>query len=188
MIYIAKFSEEVYLEDGDWTLTGATAGTQTASSWNYNPATSELALTYAYLPPDTYTLTLTDGVTDLRGNPLDGDGDGIPGGHFILNFQAAISGDVNLDGKVDAADYITLKRNFGTLSGANWRLGDLDGDADVDRIDLQLLRANLGATAGAMSAEASTVSASAPAYSPGSGMNLEDDGSRVKDFRSRQVG
>jgi large repetitive protein len=34
------------------------------------------------LPPGEYRLRITDSVTDLVGNPLDGDRDGVPGGDF----------------------------------------------------------------------------------------------------------
>jgi methionine-rich copper-binding protein CopC len=35
---------------------------------------------------DTYQVTLTDGIEDLAGNALDGDGDGAPGGDFTMTF------------------------------------------------------------------------------------------------------
>jgi hypothetical protein len=58
---------------------------------------------------------------------------------------ATLVGDTNDDGVVDAADYITLKQNFG-MTGAGWAQGnfnaDIDGDVDWD--DLQLLMANFG--------------------------------------------
>jgi len=58
---------------------------------------------------------------------------------------SALPGDANLDGVVDAADYIVLKKNFGTASGARYRNGDFDGDRDADWDDLQILTGNFGA-------------------------------------------
>jgi len=59
---------------------------------------------------------------------------------------SALPGDANADGVVDAADYIVLKKNFGTASGAKWSQGDFDLDRDVDWNDLQIL---MSATNGA---------------------------------------
>lgn len=51
----------------------------------------------------------------------------------------ASPGDANLDGVVDAADFITLKKNFGQASGAIYQDGDFDRDHAVDLADLQIL-------------------------------------------------
>jgi autotransporter-associated beta strand protein len=61
----------------------------------------------------------------------------------------AIPGDTNGDGVVDAADFITVKRNFGTTTGAGVGQGNFDGDGDVDWADLNILTNNMGATGGA---------------------------------------
>ena len=39
---------------------------------------------------------------------------------------------------------ITLKSNFGIVSGATWQQGNFDGDSDVDWDDLQMLMSNFG--------------------------------------------
>ena len=52
---------------------------------------------------------------------------------------SVLPGDANLDGVVDAADYIALKKNFGKASGATYGDGDFDGDRGVDRADLLIL-------------------------------------------------
>jgi hypothetical protein len=57
-----------------------------------------------------------------------------------------IPGDANRDGVVDAADYITVKQNFGMTSGALWKDGNFSDPygttGTVDWDDLQLLMAN----------------------------------------------
>jgi len=53
-------------------------------------------------------------------------------------------GDANGDDVVDAADYIALKRHFGSSSDATWQRGDFDGDGIVDYDDLQVLIINFG--------------------------------------------
>jgi hypothetical protein len=67
-------------------------------------------------------------------------------GDYELQITLAIGGDATLDGCVDAADFIAMKRNFGTGRGATWGQGDLDGDGDVDFGDLQTMTTNFGAS------------------------------------------
>jgi hypothetical protein len=58
-------------------------------------------------------------------------------------------GDANLDGVVDAADFIALKRSFGKASGATYQDGDFDRDRAVDRDDLVILMGSFSQGAGA---------------------------------------
>jgi autotransporter-associated beta strand protein len=66
--------------------------------------------------------------------------------------SSVIPGDANRDKVVDAADYITVKQNFG-MTGATWSQGNftdgLGGTGTVDWDDLQILMANFGKTLGA---------------------------------------
>ena len=122
---------------------------------------AELWLGGAQMVPGTY-----DGSTST---PIDyrsyftGDGSL----HVVL---VRLPGDANLDGVVDATDYITLKQNFG-MTGADWSHGnftvDTVGDGGtVDWADLQLLMTNFGTRGAAPAAP------TAPAPEPGSVMLL----------------
>ena len=55
-------------------------------------------------------------------------------------------GDADGDGDVDLDDFVILKNNFGTNSGATCDMGDFDGDGDVDLDDFVLLKNNFGVT------------------------------------------
>ena len=61
----------------------------------------------------------------------------------VADVFARRPGDCNLDGIVDAADYIILKQHIGRASGVDWwEHGDLDGDGVVGWSDLNLLSSN----------------------------------------------
>jgi hypothetical protein len=67
------------------------------------------------------------------------------GGVFSqLLIQSTVAGDTNLDGKVDQSDYLNIIANMGN-TGAQWFLGDLNGDGVVTPDDLAIVSANLGA-------------------------------------------
>jgi len=61
-----------------------------------------------------------------------------------LGWQMPVTGDANLDGAVDAADYVTLKRDFTGPPAATWTEGDFDFDGAVTWRDLSALAANFG--------------------------------------------
>ncbi len=63
-----------------------------------------------------------------------------------------LPGDANLDGIVDAADYIWIKQNFG-MTNAMPADGDLSGDGTVDWADLQMLMTALSASPPVMAPE-----------------------------------
>jgi hypothetical protein len=65
---------------------------------------------------------------------------------------SALPGDANLDGVVDAADFIALKKSFGTAFGAKYGEGDFDLDRDVDRADLAILMGSFGQAGNAATA------------------------------------
>ena len=75
-------------------------------------------------------------------------GDGTHGAAATFdNYVSPIlTGDANLDGKVDFADLLTLARHYGS-SNATWSTGDFDADGTVDFADLAALARNYGQTA-----------------------------------------
>ncbi len=54
-------------------------------------------LNFAALPEDVYRLTILDAITDLTGNSLDGDGNGLAAGVACSDFVVNATGDVELD-------------------------------------------------------------------------------------------
>ncbi len=81
-------------------------------------------------------------------NPKDADGEYVGTSteiDAVADVFARRMGDCNLDGVVDAADYITLKRNIGQASGVDWWENcDLDDDGVVAWSDMDLLSSNFG--------------------------------------------
>ncbi|MFO0899745.1 MAG: hypothetical protein U0836_20135 [Pirellulales bacterium] len=56
-----------------------------------------------------------------------------------------LPGDANRDGRVDLADFGTLKANFG--SGRSWSYGDFDGSGRIDLADFGILKSQFGVAA-----------------------------------------
>jgi hypothetical protein len=79
------------------------------------------------------------------GIPLDGDGNGLPGGNYTIvgtpaNKWFRLFGDVNGDGTVDASDFITFRQYFGGVLFAF----DFDGDGSVSANDFVQFRLRFG--------------------------------------------
>ena len=72
---------------------------------------------------------------------------------------AGVMGDTDRNGVVDAADFITLKRNFGAGVGGGAAVGNFDKTGTVDWNDLGILMTNMGAgsTAPATTPEPATL-------------------------------
>jgi hypothetical protein len=120
---------------------------------------------------DQYLLALTEEVTDVEGNWLDGEwtnpnriyqtgtsgsyyanaaisefpsGEGTPGGAF--NFvMTLLPGDANLDGQVTTLDYSILSANWGATVGKQFTQADFDGNGAVNSADFSMFSANWGA-------------------------------------------
>ena len=61
---------------------------------------------------------------------------------MVTNIFRTMPGDFNLDGKVDAADYIVWRKNVGTAG--NYLLGDATFDGSIGEADYEVWRANFG--------------------------------------------
>jgi hypothetical protein len=59
------------------------------------------------------------------------------------------TGDANLDGKIDLADFNRLASNFGGVSGKVWSQGDFNYDGMTNLADFNLIAGNFGLSAGA---------------------------------------
>jgi hypothetical protein len=90
-----------------------------------------------------YRLTVrSSAVTDSSGLPLDGDGDGVPGGdHTVAFFR--LFGDADGDRDVDFSDLARFRLALGSATNYNPAF-DFDGDGDVDFSDLARFRLRLG--------------------------------------------
>jgi hypothetical protein len=98
--------------------------------------------------PLTESGSLTDGdyrLTVLGGQPLDGDGNGTPGGDAVTALYR-LYGDGNGDRRVDNADFVQFRSTFGRAAGDPLYLADFDVNADgrVDNLDFFQLRTRFG--------------------------------------------
>ncbi|HUT01137.1 MAG TPA: lamin tail domain-containing protein, partial [Phycisphaerae bacterium] len=84
-----------------------------------------------------YTVVLSEALLGDRA------GRAVGGGPIEATFMAALDGDANLDGMVDADDYVRVKAHLGQTD-ANWTHGDFDGSGVVDRGDFWTMAANFG--------------------------------------------
>ncbi len=108
------------------------------------PAGAKLKLTFpSYpngLPNGRYTLRgLASQIHDTAGQALDGNGDGVPGDDYVMNFHR-LAGDFDGDGTVAASDFILFRLAF----GSNDLTFDLDGDGTVNAGDFVRFRLTFG--------------------------------------------
>jgi len=153
------FHKNVLTAAGDYTLVGEKTGPVTLN-FAYNGQSFRTTLTpIAALPPDAYTLTARDQITDvLSGQALDGEltdpwapqslpsGDGLPGGNAILKFRVYASlklGDLNCDGVVNNFDidpFVLALTNPGGYAvqypDCRWKNADVNGDGQVNNFDI----------------------------------------------------
>ena len=94
-----------------------------------------------------YTVLLdATSITSNSGIPLDGDGDGTGGDDFGHVLLVARTGDSDIDGDVDLADYNQLATNFDPLGFTpphRWCDANFDNDQDIDLSDYNTLVGNL---------------------------------------------
>ncbi|HRX86038.1 MAG TPA: M1 family aminopeptidase [Phycisphaerae bacterium] len=113
-----QFSEDIgSFSASDFTLVGDSSGVQTAISVIYSPAAQTATLDFVALPFDTYTLTLASAGIVANGKSLDGE----VAADTWYDLTLLPSG----DGQPGGDTVLTLVR----------RLGDVDGDGDIDNAD-----------------------------------------------------
>ena len=105
------------------------------------------------LAAGTYRLTVNSNINsslhDLAGISLDGDANGTAGGAYVRTFTVLNPGDLNLDGKVSAADISALMTALANLNGYQTAhglsladlnsLADINHDGSVNNLDIQAL-------------------------------------------------
>jgi autotransporter-associated beta strand protein len=172
-ITVAQVLRDAPSQHGTLTKSGAGMLTLTgANSYTGDTTISGgvLSISYPYLDDaSTVTISIVGGlslnfadssVVDLVGDLWLGTTKATPGmiynsGNTTYitgagNIKVAGSvGDTNQDGVVDAADFITLKKNFGTATGAGVTAGDFNASGTVNWADLNILTNGMAGTGGA---------------------------------------
>ncbi|MCC5829936.1 MAG: PKD domain-containing protein [Phycisphaeraceae bacterium] len=122
--------------------TGSPVDLSSGVVFSYDPVSFEATWDLAALGLGAgfYTAELdADLIVSATGYNLDGNGDGAPGGNFLLeDVLVALPGDANLDGVVDDSDLAIVQANL-LMSGAGFTDGDFTGDGRVGLRDAFLL-------------------------------------------------
>ena len=148
------FEEEVVIDESDVSLAGILGETYTLGpgSVSFDDTTNTATIN---LPPnltrDVLALTISDSVTDLTGNALDGEwvdnqtiarsGNGIAGGDFVFTFKV-LPGDATQNEFVSGSD-LSLARalRFAIIGAGNYNsLADINGDGFIGASDISAIR------------------------------------------------
>ena len=150
---LIRFDEDVVVAQGDLSVAGLNVASYAVVGFSYDAATFTAAWTLGEVPSaDRIDLTLSDDVTDVAANRLDGEwtdrsstisGDGTPGGTFVFGYYGVV-GDLDRSYAVGAGDLQVVLSNF-TQSVAtlgDFSTGDFSGngremDGVVGTADLQ---------------------------------------------------
>ena len=95
-------------------------------------------------PASGWTLKGATGINDS--GRIVGDGVNSSGQEHAVLLTPALSGDANLDGRVDINDLTIVLANFGKSTGMSWDMGDFNGDGKIDINDLTIVLTNYGQT------------------------------------------
>jgi hypothetical protein len=146
------FHTNVSTSAGHYSLVGATTG-PVGVGFAYDSGTNTVTLsTGGDLPPDEYTLTVSDALTAVNsGDQLDGEiadpadpaslpsGEGLEGGSAVVEFVViCVFGDADCDDNVDLADFSHFQNCFTgqdagpAQSGCEMMRFDPDTDVDTD--------------------------------------------------------
>ena len=134
----------------DMRVTGVNVVEYPVDSFTYDPGARLATWTFGRtVPADKLLVSLSDVITDLAGNRLDGDSAGGPGGAFRLRLDV-LPGDVNRSGSVNAADYLRVRSRLlarpGGATGASpgySPICDVNADGRVNALDVAAVRAAL---------------------------------------------
>ena len=159
------FSEDVNISAGTLQLIGMwTANRPTLAEFSYDVGTMTASWRFnGWVVGDQYAIWLSDAVTDVEGNPLDGEwnnptslfttnaavsefpsGDGYAGGDFVF-VATLLPGDANLDLVVNQLDLdIFIPNLFQGLTNALFTDGDFNGSGTVNFQDIFLIGAHSG--------------------------------------------
>lgn len=155
---VVTFSEEVVVSESDLVLTHLgmnapvdvdTVITLTDDHQAFTGQVLSLRFAPHELPDGVYSLEVLPTVTDLDGNPLDGNADGQGGDSYILvgnstNTFSKVTGDWNGDGGVSIFDFPTFAYWFGKSIPTAPDYVDLNGDAGITIFDFPAFASNFG--------------------------------------------
>ncbi|MBL9120460.1 MAG: Ig-like domain-containing protein [Phycisphaerae bacterium] len=163
------FTEPVTV--GTSPLVWGTAGGLLSSSTQLLGGGFTLRISFAgVVADDRLTIVLGDEITDLAGNPLDGEiavpglgslpsGDGVPGGLAVLRYDV-LKGDVNGDGVTNPSDAALLVAALGACAGDPdfSSEADLNNDGCVNVLDVQIVLSGQGGSLPPLDGAAPTIS------------------------------
>ena len=146
-----RFSEDVLIGEHNMSLWGVDVPQVTISGFSYDSVLflATWTLQGAGLGLNKWLLDLSDAVTDIAGNALDGDwttgegafpsgsGNGVAGGRFMFRFNV-LPGDNDSSGMVQSSDVIQVRNGqfkSTTTGGYNYR-HDVNGNGLVQSSDL----------------------------------------------------
>ena len=169
------FSQDVRgsLGTPDLTLLNLTSGAIypiASQSLTYNPATKTARFSFpgftnGVLTDGNYRATLNAaGITNSAGVPLDGDGNGTPGGDYAYNFFH-LTADANHDRNVNFNDLVILAQNYDQAQKA-FSQGDFNYDSGTDFNDLVMLAQRYNTSLPAAGAVVETATAAPVLASP----------------------
>jgi len=152
------FDENVGIAHAQLALSNARSLAYAVNSFSYDPVgfVATWTTTSAFAA-DKLRLTVTDAVTDLAGNALDGEwtdgagsfaigsGNGITGGAFRFRFNV-LPGDVNRSGSVNANDSNVVRSAWGAIAGGNNYsiFHDVNGSGAINANDSNAVRSAWG--------------------------------------------
>ena len=148
--WFIDFSGNWYQVQGTDKWTGEAADWFQVTAWtgNYNTYAAAYQASASGQPVYVANVTFQNPTAGALGMPL-GDMSNSP----AIVLRRGLSGDANMDGKVDINDLTRVLTNYNQSTGMSWNTGDFNGDGKVDINDLTIVLSNynrsFGSSAGA---------------------------------------